>query len=224
MFRLFVLAGLAMTMLGSSPSSAQDAKFFTAIYIEAGPILARTAASALRTFRAEARNDPGVVSLELLQRIDRPNQFVLLGAWTDQKTFESHFETLHAKKLGDKIGTMLAAPSDMRQHNPLSVAPSRTEPSALYVVTHVDVVPPQKDNAMAELKLLAEESRKQTGNLRFDVWQQANRPNHFTVIEAWSNRGAFDLHQMQRPTKEFRGKLVTMTGALYDERLYNPLP
>ena len=92
------------------------------------------------------------------------------------------------------------------------------------MVTHVDVVPPQKDNAMAELKVLAEESRKQTGNLRFDVWQQANRPNHFTVIEAWSNRGAFDLHQMQRPTKEFRGKLTTMTGALYDERLYNPLP
>jgi quinol monooxygenase YgiN len=224
MFRLFALAGLAMTMLGSSPSSAQDAKFFTAIYIEAGPILARTAASALRTFRAEARNDPGIVNLELLQRIDRPNQFVLLGAWTDQNTFESHFETLHAKKLGDKIGTMLAAPSDMRQHNPLSVAASRSEASALYVVTHVDVVPPQKDAAMAELKTLAEESRKQTGNLRFDVWQQANRPNHFTVIEAWSNRGAFDLHQMQRPTKEFRGKLVTMTGALYDERLYNPLP
>ena len=75
-----------------------------------------------------------------------------------------------------------------------------------------------------ELKVLAEESRKQTGNLRFDVWQQVNRPNHFTVIEAWSNRGAFDLHQMQRPTKEFRGKHITMTGALYDERLYNALP
>jgi quinol monooxygenase YgiN len=224
MFRLFALAGLAMTVLGSSPSSAKDAKFFTAIYIEAGPILARTAASQLRAFRAEARNDPGVVSLELLQRIDRPNQFVLLGAWTDQKTFESHFETLHAKKLGDKIGTMLAAPNDIRQHSPLAVAPSRTEPNALYVVTHVDVVPPQKDNAVAELKVLAEESRKQTGNLRFDVWQQVNRPNHFTVIEAWSNRGAFDLHQMQRPTKEFRGKLITMTGALYDERLYNALP
>jgi hypothetical protein len=29
---------------------------------------------------------------------------------------------------------------------------------------------------------------------------------------------------MQRPTKEFRGKLITMTGALYDERLYNELP
>ena len=48
MFRLFALAGLAMTVLGSSPSPAKDAKFFTAIYIEAGPILARTAASQLR--------------------------------------------------------------------------------------------------------------------------------------------------------------------------------
>jgi quinol monooxygenase YgiN len=40
------------------------------------------------------------------------------------------------------------------------------------------------------------------------------------VVEAWSNRGAFDVHQMRKETREFRTKLAPMTGALYDERLF----
>ncbi len=67
------------------------------------------------------------------------------------------------------------------------------------------------------------QSRKHAGNLQFDVWQQVGRPNHFTVVESWNTRGAFDLHQMQKETREFRGKLAPMLGALYDERLYKPL-
>ena len=57
----------------------------------------------------------------------------------------------------------------------------------------------------------------------FDVWQQTNRPNHFTVVEAWGSRGAFDVHEMQKETREFRIKLAPMSGALYDERLYKVL-
>ena len=225
MLRLLVLAGLAMTMLGSASATAQEATYYTVTYMEAGPILSRPAAVALRDFRDAARKDPSNVSLEILQRMDRPNQFVVLGSWTDQKAFEAHWATTHANTLGAKIETMLAAPNDTRQHTGLSVVPATAIPaSAVYVVTHVDVVPPQKDNAVEALKQLAEDSRGHVGNLRFDVWQQTNRPNHFTVIEAWSNRGAFDVHQMQKTTKDFRGKLITMTGSLYDERLYKSVP
>ena len=76
---------------------------------------------------------------------------------------------------------------------------------------------------VAAVKQLAEDSRKHANNLSFDVWQQTNRPNHFTVVESWGNRGSFDLHEMQKETREFRTKLATMTGALYDERLYKML-
>jgi hypothetical protein len=62
-----------------------------------------------------------------------------------------------------------------------------------------------------------------SGNLQFDVWRQTTRPNHFTVVESWANRGAFDVHEMQKETREFRMKLGPMSGALYDERLYKVL-
>ena len=224
MFRFLALAGLAMTTLGSAAALAQEATYFTVTYVEVGPILARTATPPLRAFRDAGRKDRGNVSLEVLQRIDRPNQFVVLGAWTDRNVFDAHSTSEHAKKMYDKIATMLAAPNDTRQHTGLAVAPSQTVKGAIFAVTHVDVVPPQKDNAVAALKQLAEDSRKHAGNLRFDVWQQTDRPNHFTVVEAWTNHGAFDVHEMQKPTKEFRTKLATMAGALYDERLYKALP
>ena len=66
-------------------------------------------------------------------------------------------------------------------------------------------------------------TRKQNGNVRFDVFQQTNRPNHFTVVETWANRAAYDAHFVQAQTKDFPTKLATMTGALYDERLYRTL-
>ena len=70
---------------------------------------------------------------------------------------------------------------------------------------------------------LAADSRRHEGNLRLDVWQQTNRPNHFTVVESWADREAFDAHGAAPETKDFRAHLADMTGALYDERLYRLL-
>jgi quinol monooxygenase YgiN len=223
MLRLFAFAGLALTMLGAPAALAQNATFFTVTYVEVGPRMARSAVPALRAYRDAGGKDAGNVAFEVLQRIDRPNQFAVLGAWTDPKAFEAHAGGAAQKAMNEKLARMLAAPNDTRQHNGLSVAPGKTARGAVYAVTHVDVIPPQKDNGVNAVKALAEESRKHAGNLRFDVWQQTNRPNHFTVVEAWSSRGAFDVHIVQKETTDFRTKLAVMTGALYDERLYKAL-
>ena len=224
MLRLVALAslatGLAMTMAAPSAAQAQEPTFYTVSYVEVGPLLGKVGSSALLTYRNVGRKEPGAVHLEVYQRIDRPNQFTVLGAWTDQKAFETHVAGENNKKLNDKLATLLASPIDTRQHNALTSAPQKSGKDPIVVVTHVDVIPPQKDNGVEAVKKLAEDSRKHAGNLSFEVWQQTNRPNHFTVVEAWANRGAFDLHEMQKDTRDFRTKLGAMSGALYDERLY----
>ena len=220
MLRLLALAGLAVTMAGAPAALAQDATFYTVTYLEVGPVLGKVGAATLKTYRDASRKENGVVAFEVFQRIDRPNQFAVLASWANQMAYDAHAAGDNVKKLNDKLATMLVAPSDTRQHNALSVAPQQTGKDPIVAITHVDVIPPQKDNGVAALKELADASRKQAGNLSFDAWQQNNRPNHFTVVEAWNNRGAFDLHQMQKETREFRTKLATMAGALYDERLY----
>jgi quinol monooxygenase YgiN len=209
--------------MATGSALAQNARFFTVTYVEVGPVLAKVGAAALKAYRDSARKDEGASNVEVYQRIDRPNQFAIVGAWPDQKAFDAHTSSELFKKLDDKLGTTLASPNDTRQHNGLSVETAKPGKDPIFAITHVDVIPPQKDSGVFALQQLADESRRHAGNLSFDVFQQTNRPNHFTLVEAWANRGAFDLHQMQKETRDFRTKLATMTGALYDERLYKAL-
>lgn len=187
------------------------------------PAAAEGAAS-LRQYRDASCNDDGAVRFEVLQRLDRPNQFTVLAAWQNQDAFEAHTGTAHVAHLNQELAPLLAAPNDTRQHQGLAVGAAQVARAARITgVTHVDVVPQYKDDGAAALQQLAADSRKHAGNLRFDVWRQTNRPNHLTVVETWSSRRAFDAHGMAAQTKEFRTKLAIMTGALYDERLYRTL-
>ena len=122
----------------------------------------------------------------------------------------------------DKIKAIQNAPIDDRVHFPLSVGPLEVKAAgaAVAVVTHVDVIPPQRENGTAITKQLAEDSRKEAGNLRFEAVTQVNRQNHFTVIEVWRDRKTVDVHSMAAHTRAFRDKLAPATGALYDERFY----
>jgi len=125
-----------------------------------------------------------------------------------------------AAKSGDEAPGLPCV--DERVHVGLSIGPidAASVRDAIYVATHVDVIPPRKDDGVAALKRLGDESRRGDGNLRFEVVQQANRPNHFTVVEMWKDAKAVEAHSMAAVTREFRDKLATMTGALYDERMY----
>jgi quinol monooxygenase YgiN len=223
-FSFALLLGAIMTALATPAAFAQGATFYTVTYVEVVPASAVQAAGLLKAYRDASRKDAGAVRVDVNQRLDRPNQFTVVGAWADPKAYEANVATAHAKTLNDKLAPMLAAPTDTRQHNALAAADSKSVSGAtVTAVTHVDVIPPQKDNGVAAVKQLAEDSRKQTGNVRFDVYQQTNRPNHFTVVETWASRAAYDAHFVQAPTKDFRTKLAAMTGALYDERLYRTL-
>jgi quinol monooxygenase YgiN len=96
-------------------------------------------------------------------------------------------------------------------------------PGALVVLTHVDLIPTFKDAGVAKVKEFAEASRGSDGNLRFDVLTQANRPNHLTVVESWSNAAAKEAHISSSLARAFRQSLMPMSGSLYDEREYHAL-
>ena len=76
---------------------------------------------------------------------------------------------------------------------------------------------------MAALKAMSVDTANDAGNISYEALQQANRGNHFTVIEAWTNRKALDAHAMAAHTRAFREKISPVAGALYDERIYKTL-
>src|SRR5688572_26896508 len=174
--------GLAMTALGVSGAQAQ-ATFYTVTYIEASPKDTRHATALLKSYVAAGKKDDGNLSFELLKGIHRPAWFTVIGSWKDQKAFEAHVAAAHSQQMGEKIKAHVAAPNDTRQHSALSFAAAQSGKAGVCAVTHVDVIPPQRENGTAAVKQLAEDSRKHAGNIRFDVLVQTNRPNHFTVVE-----------------------------------------
>ena len=95
-----------------------------------------------------------------------------------------------------------------------STAACSSEPStrrkasgAIFVATHVDVIPPRKDDCIAILKAMSTDTPKDAGNLRYEVLQQPNRTNHFTVTEAWKDKKSLDGHASADHTRQFREKL-----------------
>ena len=64
------------------------------------------------------------------------------------------------------------------------------------------------------------ESRKDEGNLRFDVLTQISRPNHMTLVETWEDLDAQAAHSEQPHSKDFRAAIRNISGSLYDERIY----
>jgi quinol monooxygenase YgiN len=98
---------------------------------------------------------------------------------------------------------------------------------AVYVVSHIDTIPnsaPAGSPTAAELlKVLAAATTKETGCIRFEVLQQPDRTNHFTLVGVWRNQKAFDDHEAAAHTRQFRQKIQPMLGSPFDERLHRLL-
>jgi quinol monooxygenase YgiN len=224
-FRALFLATVLTLAMTSAPQAQDAGPIYVVSYIEAQPGAKDQAAALLRDYREATRKEDGNVRAEVVQHATRPGQFVILSAWKDQKALDAHAAAASTKTFRDKIQSLRVSPQDDRIHTGLSVGPIEAKSGGrnVFVVTHVDVVPPRKDDAVGLLKILGDTVRKMDGNLRYEVVQQTNRPNHFTVIEIWKDRKAFDAHLAGNPVREFRDRLAPMSGSLYDERLYRAL-
>jgi quinol monooxygenase YgiN len=225
----FAVAGLATALMGPPSARAQEAsKAYVVSYIETMPEQENQAAALIKDYAENGRKAPGILDFEALQRIDRPNQFALLSAWKDQNAAESFAASDTAKQFHDKLQPLLIAPQDDRPSTGLDIGPSIAKDKGndnglIFVVTHVDLIPPKKDEGIVALKENAGPSRADPGNRRYDLLQQNSRGNHFTLVEAWTSRKALEAHEVAAHTRKLRDLLFPMGGALYDQRLYHPL-
>jgi autoinducer 2-degrading protein len=201
--------------------NAQDAStLYIVSYVEAVPASQGQVAAMLQQ-RAAASRKEGAVRVEVLQRTTQSNEFLVLEIWKDQGALDTHATA--ARQFREQMAPLLLAPVDERLCVATTVAPLRDGRGMVYVVTHVDVPPASRDATVASIQALAERSRSDPGNVRFDAVHQKDRTNHFTVIDVWSDQKSGENHQAAPHTRTFRTKLAPMLGALYDQRWYKPL-
>jgi quinol monooxygenase YgiN len=208
----------------ATPAPAMDSgPAYIVTYIEVAPAATAKARGLVSKLAKASRNDAGSVQFVALQRIGAPNHFALLEVWKDKDAQAAHGGAAHTKEFREQLLPLQRAPYDERPHSTWGVGPMVAAPAGggvIYAVTHVDIVPTSKDIGLEMTKVLAEQSRKDAGNLRFDALQQNSRPNHVTLVEAWKDQKAVESHGIADHMKEFRNKFSPLSGSLYDERLY----
>jgi quinol monooxygenase YgiN len=191
------------------------------VYVEVAPAEANRVAAALKDYRRAAMNAPGALRIDVLQQIGRGNHFAIYEAWRDNAALEAHRTAAETRTLEGVLQTTRVSPTDERLLSPVglpSTAVSGT--GSIFVVTHADSVPPQRDAAETALKELTLRSRQESGNASFIVTVQPNRTNHFTIFELWRDEKALDAHAIAEHTKKFRETFGPFSGALFDERIY----
>lgn len=82
-----------------------------------------------------------------------------------------------------------------------------TATSPVHVVAALQTRPEQVDELVAVLTDLAHESRRQPGNLRFDVHQQSTDPTRLITVEHWDGAAAADAHMASPHVGAALGKL-----------------
>ena len=203
------------------PPAPIEGPIYSVTYVEALPSSGAEALALLRRYRDVTRQEDGSLRCEVVSRPGQSHQLVILEVWRDRNAFEAHARSASTVSTREKLHAIRSAPLDERVHVAASVGPLAPGPGgdAVYVVTHVDVIPPRKDDGLAALRQLAAASRSSSDNLRFEIVQQTSRPNHFTVIEIWKDAKAVEAHASAEATRRFRDALGPMSGALYDERM-----
>ena len=219
--RLLLLTFIACA-LPADLGAQGDSILYVVSYIEAAPASQGQVATMLKQL-ADASRKEGAVRFEILQGSKQPNQFVMLEIWRDQQALDAHRKAPHTTQFQNQVTPLLTAPLDERLCVATTVAPLAQGRGAVYVVTHVDVGPGDRETAARLIRTFAEESRGDAGNQRFDVVHQAARTNHLTVIEIWTDEKSDDGHQLAGHTKKFRAEISPFLGALYDQRWYRPL-
>ncbi|HLJ22704.1 MAG TPA: antibiotic biosynthesis monooxygenase [Candidatus Acidoferrales bacterium] len=105
----------------------------------------------------------------------------------------------------------------------IAVAQEAGAKDRIYVVSHVDLIPPQKDPGTKLVQQYVSDSRKDPGIVRIEAGYEISRANHISIVEVWQNRKAFDEHVAAAHTRQFRQQVDPMLGSPYDERLHQSL-
>ena len=102
-------------------------------------------------------------------------------------------------------------------------ANEKVEP--VVIVSHVDIKPdaymPQAEENSARLFRAETAATKQDpGIVSYAVLQEAQAPNHFTIVETWHDEKAYARHVGCDHTVKFRQDIQPFLGSPFDSRIH----
>lgn len=231
-FRVFsglLLLGFTCVQDGRAQDVApppEQGPAYIVTFLEIDPRAIQPVTAALRAYRDAGQREAANLGLRVYQEIGQQNRFMVTETWREEANYRAHANAETAARLRDALSAVQLAPPDVRVHRLYPVGapgvdPSTGPESAVYVQTHLDVVPPLFSGLEPLLGPFVDASRRDGGVLRFELLQHvAPRQNHLTLMEAWRTEADLNAHRVAPHTREFRDEILPILGSLYDERLY----
>src|SRR5262249_34219646 len=93
--------------------------------------------------------------------------------------------------------------------------------TTFYSVSYVEVKSSARTNAIATLKGYREATHRDPANIRLELFEQADRPGHFVIVETWKTMAAFDAKAPQR--QQLTDAIESMRISGWDTRPYKTL-
>lgn len=74
----------------------------------------------------------------------------------------------------------------------------------LKIVAVITVKPENKEEVLTALREVVNATRKEEGNISYDLHQNIANPLEFTILEVWKSQDAIDLHNGSTHFDEFK--------------------
>jgi|HubBroStandDraft_3_1064219.scaffolds.fasta_scaffold03793_3 quinol monooxygenase YgiN len=208
-----------------SVACCEGGEIYIVSYVEIMPSALHSGLAMLNRYRDATREQSGNLRSTVLHEIGRPDRFAIMEVWRDKTAADNRDRASSILAVREELKAIQSAPLDERVDKGLFVGSNYEESpaQAVYVLTHVDIAPEHNEDGPTLLRDMRTISAKEQGNMTYDILQQENRLNHFTVVEEWTSMVALEAHVVAQHTRTFRQTLLPMQGALYDERRYERL-
>jgi quinol monooxygenase YgiN len=93
--------------------------------------------------------------------------------------------------------------------------------TTFYSVSYIEVKPSARLNAIATLKGYRDLTHRDQANIGVGLFEQADRPGHFAIVETWKTQAAFDARAGQH--KQLEDLMESMRVSAWDTRPYKTL-
>jgi quinol monooxygenase YgiN len=226
MNRRVILAAAAALVLATSAGAQTAEPTYVVTYLDLRLGSINAGKALIRTYLRATRADSGNAAVNAFEEIGRSNRFVIAETWGGPAAFAEHEKTAHTLEFRGNLKSLQRGPFDQRVTHGFAVDPNpaMAGPRAIYVVTHVDVPGARREEAEKVLQQLFQSGHAGPGHVRYDIYQQDDpRTNHFTMFVVWKSRPAFEAYADTPQWLQFREALAPLLGALFDERLYQPI-
>lgn len=73
---------------------------------------------------------------------------------------------------------------------------------------------------LKDIRILIEASRKEAGNVRYDLMKDTEKEAEYTMVEVWEDQKAIEVHNSSAHFAEFMGKAAEFLAAPLNVKLY----